>query len=51
MAAGRNGLRDGKGFYDYAGMDVNAYRRERLAAFLRALDEAGLARPPVVSRR
>jgi 3-hydroxybutyryl-CoA dehydrogenase len=51
MAAGRNGLRDGKGFYDYAGIDVSAYRRERLAAFLRALDEAGLARPPVVSRR
>lgn len=47
MTAGRNGLRDGKGFYDYAGMDVGAYRRERLSAFLRALKEAGLARPPV----
>ena len=47
MAAGRNGLRDGKGFYNYGGMDVPAYRRERLAAFLRALNEAGLARPPV----
>ena len=30
MEAGRNGLRDGKGFYDYGGMDVGAYRRERL---------------------
>ena len=47
MAAGRNGLRDGKGFYDYSGMDVGAYRRERLAAFLRALKDAGLAKPPV----
>ncbi|MGB7258754.1 MAG: 3-hydroxybutyryl-CoA dehydrogenase [Pseudolabrys sp.] len=47
MTEGRNGLRDGKGFYDYGGMDVRAYRRERLAAFLRALNEAGLARPPV----
>jgi 3-hydroxybutyryl-CoA dehydrogenase len=47
MTAGRNGLRDGKGFYDYGGMDVGAYRRERLSAFLRALNEAGLARPPV----
>jgi len=46
MTAGRNGLRDGKGFYDYAGTDVGAYRRERLAAFLHALKEAGLARPP-----
>jgi 3-hydroxybutyryl-CoA dehydrogenase len=46
MAGGRNGLRDKKGFYDYAGVDVRAYRRERLAAFLRALNEAGLARPP-----
>jgi 3-hydroxybutyryl-CoA dehydrogenase len=44
----RNGLRDGKGFYDYSGMDVDAYRRNRLAAFLRALQEAGLARPPVM---
>jgi 3-hydroxybutyryl-CoA dehydrogenase len=46
MAAGRNGLRDGKGFYDYAGMDIGAYRRERLGAFLRALKDAGLVRPP-----
>ncbi len=48
MAAGRNGLRDGKGFYDFTTMDVPAYRRERLAAFLKALDGVGLARPPVV---
>jgi 3-hydroxybutyryl-CoA dehydrogenase len=48
MNSGRNGLRDGKGFYDYSAVDVPAYRRERLAAFLRALNEAGLARPPVV---
>jgi 3-hydroxybutyryl-CoA dehydrogenase len=47
MEAGRNGLRDGKGFYDYAGMDIGAYRRERLAAFMRALKDAGLAKPPV----
>jgi 3-hydroxybutyryl-CoA dehydrogenase len=48
MAAGRNGLREGKGFFDYSGMDVQAYRRERLAEFLRMLQQAGLARPPVV---
>ena len=50
MAAGRNGLRDGKGFYDFSAMDVPAYRRERLAAFLKALDGVGLAKPPVVRR-
>jgi len=33
MAEGRNGLRDGKGFFDYTTMDVPAYRSERLAAF------------------
>ena len=48
MAQGRNGLRDGRGFFDYVSMDVPAYRRARLAEFLRMLREAGLARPPVV---
>jgi 3-hydroxybutyryl-CoA dehydrogenase len=47
MAEGRNGLREGKGFFDYSGMDVAAYRRERLSEFLRMLQQAGLARPPV----
>jgi 3-hydroxybutyryl-CoA dehydrogenase len=50
MVAGRNGLRDGKGFYDFTIMDVPAYRRERLSAFLKALDGVGLARPPVINR-
>jgi 3-hydroxybutyryl-CoA dehydrogenase len=46
MASGRNGLRDRKGFFDYTSMDVPAYRRERLTAFMRALKDAGLAKPP-----
>ncbi len=46
MAEGRNGLRDGKGFYDYATVDVPAYRRARLAAFFRMLQQAGLVMPP-----
>jgi hypothetical protein len=29
-------------------MDVAAYRRARLAEFLRMLQQAGLAKPPVV---
>ena len=42
MASGRNGLRDGQGFLDYAGMDVSAYQRQRLgefAAMLRHLNK------------
>jgi len=50
MAAGRNGLRDGRGFYDFTTMDVPAYRRERLSAFLKALDGVGLAKAPVIDR-
>ncbi|MEX6507848.1 3-hydroxybutyryl-CoA dehydrogenase [Jiella sp. M17.18] len=46
MAEGRNGLRDGAGFYDYAAMDVPAYRRERMAEFLGMLKRSGLHRPP-----
>ena len=46
MAGQRNGLRDGKGFYDYAQIDVEAYRRGRLGEFLHMLREVGLALPP-----
>jgi 3-hydroxybutyryl-CoA dehydrogenase len=46
MAEGRNGLRDGKGFYDYSAMDIAAYRRSRLAEFFRMLQQAGLVMPP-----
>jgi 3-hydroxybutyryl-CoA dehydrogenase len=46
MAESRNGLRDGKGFYDYRNKDLQAYRLSRLSEFLRMLQQAGLARPP-----
>jgi 3-hydroxybutyryl-CoA dehydrogenase len=48
MAQGRNGLRDGKGFYDFTTMDVPAYRQQRLSEFLKMLEQTGLSRPPVV---
>jgi 3-hydroxybutyryl-CoA dehydrogenase len=48
MAQGRNGLRDGKGFYDFTTMDVPAYRKRRLSEFLKMLEQTGLSRPPVV---
>jgi 3-hydroxybutyryl-CoA dehydrogenase len=48
MAAGRNGLRERAGFLDYATMDVEAYRRQRLAAFVAQLRHMGALRAPVV---
>lgn len=46
MEEGRIGLRTQSGFLDYSSMDIEAYRRERLGAFLKSLQNAGLARPP-----
>jgi len=48
MAEGRRGLRDGAGFLDYEGLDVEAYRRERLKALVDLLGHFGLNRPPVL---
>ncbi|RQZ36915.1 3-hydroxybutyryl-CoA dehydrogenase [Burkholderia sp. Bp9090] len=43
MAAGRDGVRSGAGFHDYAQVDVPAYMRQRLGEFARLLDHLGLA--------
>ena len=48
MAQGRIGLKTGAGFLDYEGLDVEAYRRERLKAFVDLLGHFGLNRPPVL---
>jgi len=48
MAAGRIGLKTREGFLDYSDMDVEAYQRERLAAFVAQLRHMGAAKPPVV---
>ena len=48
MAQGRIGLKAGAGFLNYEGLDVEAYRRERLKAFVEQLRNMGLARPPVL---
>ena len=48
MAEGRIGLKTGKGFLDYESLDLDAYRRERLAAFVALLRHLGLTRPPVL---
>ena len=47
MAEGRNGLKDGQGFYDYRGIDVAAYRLDVLRRTLGMLKHAGLLKSPV----
>ncbi len=48
MLEGRNGLKSGAGFYDYAKVDVTAYRKDALARSLAMLGHLGLQRPPVL---
>jgi 3-hydroxybutyryl-CoA dehydrogenase len=49
MAEGRIGFRSRTGFLDYEGLDLEAYRRERLQAFVALLGHLGMARPPVLT--
>jgi 3-hydroxybutyryl-CoA dehydrogenase len=46
MHEGRNGLRDGRGFYDFSGVDVAAYKKEALGRLLDMLKHLHLLRPP-----
>ena len=46
MAEGRTGMRDGKGFLDYEGLDLAAHREQRLGLLAEQLRRLGLARPP-----
>lgn len=46
IAQGQLGLKSGSGFYDYAGRDVGAYRRDVLLRTLGMLRHAGLWRAP-----
>ncbi len=48
MKDGRIGLSTRQGFLDYENLDVDAYRRERLKAFVAMLGQLGLVRPPVI---
>jgi 3-hydroxybutyryl-CoA dehydrogenase len=48
MREGRIGLTTRKGFLDYETLDLEAYRGERLAAFVAMLGHLGLTRPPVL---
>jgi 3-hydroxybutyryl-CoA dehydrogenase len=46
MNEGANGLRDGKGFYDWASVDQAVYRREALARLVGMLRYSGHLRQP-----
>jgi 3-hydroxybutyryl-CoA dehydrogenase len=46
MHEGRDGLRGGKGFYDWTATDVASYRRELLGRQLALLKQLGRLRPP-----
>jgi 3-hydroxybutyryl-CoA dehydrogenase len=48
MQEGRIGLRTGAGFLDYSGLDIDAYREQRIASMVDMLRHVGLARPPVL---
>jgi 3-hydroxybutyryl-CoA dehydrogenase len=49
MRDGRIGMRTGAGFLDYAGLDIDAHREQRLAELVELLRHFGLARPPVLN--
>ena len=46
MREGRNGLRDGQGFYDWGKVDPAAYRQEAVGRMLAMLRHQGMLRPP-----
>jgi len=48
MAEERIGLKTGKGFMSYEALDIEAYRRQRLEAFVKLLGHLDLMRPPVL---
>lgn len=48
MKEGRIGFRTGRGFLDYANLDLDQHRRNRLGEFVAMLGQLGLARPPVL---
>jgi 3-hydroxybutyryl-CoA dehydrogenase len=48
MEAGHIGLKTQRGFLDYEGMDVEAYRAQRLRAFVAMLRHFDLVKPPVI---
>ncbi len=48
MKDGRKGLREGRGYYDYTKIDVEAYKREKLTHFVHLLRHLDRLPPPGV---
>jgi 3-hydroxybutyryl-CoA dehydrogenase len=48
MREGHIGLKTRKGFLDYENLDVDAYRRDRLEAFVKLLGHFQIMRPPIL---
>ena len=48
MREGHIGLTTRKGFLDYEGLDLDAYRAERMKAFVGMLGFLDLVKPPVL---
>jgi 3-hydroxybutyryl-CoA dehydrogenase len=46
MREGRDGLRSGRGFYDWTGTDATSYRRGLLGRQLALLKQLGMVRAP-----
>ncbi len=51
MREGRNGLREGIGFYDYRDRDIDTYRKRRLEAFVRLIAHLQLLPPGLQAAR
>ena len=49
MREGRNGLRDGGGFYEYDKIEPNQYKKEVLGRMLGMLRHLDLVRPPGIA--
>lgn len=48
MKEGKRGLREGQGYYDWRGIDTDAYRRQRFAQFVKLFGHLGGLPKPVV---
>lgn len=48
MAEGKIGLKTQQGFLNYEGLDIAAYKKQRLAAFIDRLRDLDLTRPPAL---
>lgn len=48
MEDGRKGLREGRGYYDYSKIDIEAYKREKLTGFVHLLRYLDRLPPPGV---